>query len=170
MVPVAVPDRNMLLDTLGYWMDVEALTPPNAEEDGETDGGKSFRASHYPDHDFPWFYVRRDPDRTFRHFVRFGIFSREAYEADLVRYLSVAAAEDHDTAPRVKSKRFGFVGVFEADHDGMPVLGSIRMAAFALAFESVRSRQPLDLEAGLDELRRPLQRVSGVVDQRGKGG
>ena len=157
IAPATVPDCELLLDTLGYWMDVEALTPPGAEEDGETDGKKSFRASYVPDHDFPWFYVHRDLNRTFKHFVRFGIFSREGYQADLVRYLSVPPDEDYDTAPPVKTRRFGFAGVFEADHNGMPVVDSIRMPAFALAFESVRSREPVDLDAGLEEFRRLMR-------------
>jgi len=157
MAPATVPERELLLDTLGYWMDVEALTPPDAEEDGETDGKKTFRASHFPDHDFPWFYVHRDPNRAFRHFVRFGIFSREGYQADLVRYLSVPRVEDYDTAPPVKTRRFGFAGVFEADNDGIPVVDSIRMPAFALAFAGVRSREPVDLDGGLDDFRRLMR-------------
>ena len=157
--PAAGPDREKLLDTLGYWMDVEALTPSAAEDDGETDAGRSFRATHYPDREFPWNIVRHDTDRTFRHFVRFGIFSRDAYLADLVRYLSVPAEEDHDTTRAVRTRRFGFAGVFEADHEGIPILDSIRMPAFALAFESLRFGQPLDLDAGLEEFRR-LMRVA----------
>ena len=157
--PAAGPDREKLLDTLGYWMDVEALTPSSAEDDGETDAGRSFRATHYPDREFPWNIVRHDTDRTFRHFVRFGIFSRDAYLADLVRYLSVPAEEDHDTTRAVRTRRFGFAGVFEADHEGIPILDSIRMPAFALAFESLRFGQPLDLDAGLEEFRR-LMRVA----------
>jgi len=64
--------------TLLYWMDVEALTPPEAEEDRDTDPRGTFEARHVPDRDFPW----RDrafghPDKRYKHYVRFGIFGRE---------------------------------------------------------------------------------------------
>src|SRR3954453_3127890 len=115
----ADPERPAIVETLRYWMDVEALTPTGAEEDGETDSGKSFRATYYPDRDFPWGMLHRPPDKTFRHFIRFGIFGREAYQAELVRCLSVLPEEDHDTRAAVKSGTYGFAGVFEADHDGI---------------------------------------------------
>lgn len=39
--------------TLLYWMDVEALTPPDAEEDRDTNARGTFEARHVPDRDFP---------------------------------------------------------------------------------------------------------------------
>ena len=60
--------------TLLYWMDVEALTPPDAEEDGETDADGKFQVRHVPNRDFPW----RDPtfggpDRRYMRGVARGL-------------------------------------------------------------------------------------------------
>ena len=66
--------------TLLYWLDVEALTPPDAEEDREADPDGRFQVRHVPGRDFPWRDAAfGDPDRRYRHFVRFGVFSKAHY-------------------------------------------------------------------------------------------
>ncbi len=144
--------------TLRYWMDVEALTPPDAEEDRDTDARGTFEARHVPDRDFPW----RDrtfghPDRRYKHFVRFGIFGRERYQSDIVRALPATPEQDHDTRPAAKAKRFGFAGVFEVGHDGMAVEDSLQMPAFGLAFEHLRRGAAADLDDDLEAFRRRMK-------------
>ncbi|CAH2598686.1 AAA_12 domain-containing protein [Rhodovastum atsumiense] len=152
--------------TLLYWMDVEALTPPQAEEDGETDTAASFVARHVPDRDFPW----RDeafghPDRRYRHFVRFGVFGKELYQAEIVRALATDPEEDHDTRPVIKGKRFGFAGLFEVGHDGMAIAGSLRLPAFGLAFERLWEGSPLDFDDELETFRRGARAIfDEIVD------
>lgn len=152
--------------TLLYWMDVEALTPPEAEEDRDTDACGTFEARHVPDRDFPW----RDrafghPDKRYRHFVRFGIFGRERYQADIVRALSTAPEVDHDTRPAPKARRFGFAGVFAVGHDGGAIPDSLVMPAFGLAFESLRCGAAADLDDDLEAFRRRMRATyNEVVD------
>ena len=152
--------------TLLYWMDVEALTPPDAEEDRDTNARGMFEARHVPDRDFPW----RDrtfghPDRRYKHFVRFGIFGRERYQADIIRALSTTAEQDHDTRKASKAVRFGFAGVFEVDANGMAVLNGLLMPAFGLAFESLRLGNAADLDDDLDAFRRRMKaRFNDLAD------
>ena len=147
-------------------MDVEALTPPGAEDDRDTDARGTFEARHVPDREFPW----RDPtfghpDKRYRHFVRFGVFGRERYQADIVRALSTAPEMDHDTRPAAMAKRFGFAGVFAVDHDGMAIPDSLLMPAFGLAFETLRSGTAPDLDDELEAFRRRMRaRFSEVAD------
>jgi len=150
--------------TLLYWMDVEALTPPGAEDDRETDARGTFDARHVPDREFPW----RDgtfghPDKRYRHFVRFGIFGRERYQADIIRALSTAPEMDYDTRPATTTKRFGFVGVFAVDHDGMAIPDSLLMPAFGLAFENLRSGIAPDLDDQLEAFRRRMRATFNEV-------
>lgn len=152
------PDHEDVTRTFLYWMDVEALTPPDAEDDRDTDARGTFEARHVPDRDFPW----RDltfghPDKRHKHFTRFGIFRRERYQADIIRALSTTPAADHDTQPAAKVGRFGFAGVFEVGHDGMAVADSMRMPAFGLAFESLRWRAAADLDDELEAFRRRMR-------------
>ncbi len=152
--------------TLLYWMDVEALTPPEAEEDRDTDARGTFEARHVPDRDFPW----RDrtfghPDKRYRHYVRFGIFGRERYQADIIRALSTAPEADHDTRPAPKAKRFGFAGVFAVSHDGVAIHDSLLMPAFGLAFESLRAGSAADLDDELEAFRRRMRaRFNDLAD------
>ena len=144
--------------TLLYWMDVEALTPPDAEEDRDTNARGTFEVRHVPDRDFPW----RDrtfghPDRRHRHFVRFGIFDRARYQADIIRALSTTAEQEQDTRKASKAARFGFAGVFAADNDGVAVLDSLLIPAFGLAFESLKSGGSADLDDDLDAFRRRMK-------------
>src|SRR5690348_1745222 len=135
----AVPSEE-IARTLLYWMDVEALTPPEAEEDRDTDPRSTFEARHVPDRDFPW----RDrsfghPDKHYKHYVRFGIFGHERYQADIVRALSTTPEMDHDTKPAPRAKRFGFAGVFAVSDNGMAIPDSLLVPASGLAFETLRS-------------------------------
>ncbi len=147
-------------------MDVEALTPPGAEDDRDTDARGTFEARHVPDREFPW----RDgtfghPDKRYRHFVRFGVFGRERYQADIIRALSTAPEMDHDTRPAATVKRFGFTGVFAVDHDGMAIPDSLLIPAFGLAFESLRSGTAPDLDGELEAFRRRMRATfNEVVD------
>ena len=153
-----------LARTLLYWMDVEALTPPGAEDDRDTDARGTFEARHVPDRDFPW----RDgtfghPDKRHRHFVRFGIFGRERYQAEIIRALSTVPETDHDTRPAAPAKRFGFAGVFAVGHDGTAIPDSLLMPAFGLAFEGLRSGTALDLDDALEAFRRRMKATFNEV-------
>ncbi len=139
-------------------MDVEALTPPGAEDDRDTDARGTFEARHVPDREFPWRdHTFGHPDKRYRHFVRFGVFGRERYQADIIRALSTAPEMDHDTRPAAMAKRFGFAGVFAVDHDGMAIPDSLVMPAFGLAFESLRSGTAPDLDDELEAFRRRMR-------------
>ena len=160
------PAPEAITRTLLYWMDVEALTPPGAEEDRDTDARGTFEARHVPDRDFPW----QDPgfghpDRRYRHFVRFGVFDRERYQAEIVRALSTTSEQDHDTKPAPRAKRFGFAGVFAVDHNGTAIPDSLIMPAFGLAFERLRSGGAADLDEELEAFRRRTRATyNDVVD------
>ena len=154
----SAPDHDDVSRTLLYWMDVEALTPPDVEDDRDTDARGTFEARYVPDRDFPW----RDPtfghsDKRHKHFVRFGIFGRERYQADIIRALSTTPAADYDTQPTAKVGRFGFAGVFEVGHNGMAIADSMRMPAFGLAFESLRWPDAADLDDELEAFRRRMK-------------
>ena len=161
--PSGIRVRNSMVDedvtpTLLYWMDVEALTPPEAEEDRDTGPRGTFEARHVPDRDFPW----RDaefghPDKRYKHFVRLGIFRRERYQHDIIRALSVAPEIDHDIKPAPVAKRFGFAGVFEVDHDGIAIPDTMLVPASGLAFESLRSGATADLDDELEAFRRRMK-------------
>jgi hypothetical protein len=145
-------------------MDVEALTPPGAEDDRDTDARGTFEARHVPDREFPW---RDDtfghPDKRYRHFVRFGVFGRERYQVDIIRALSTAPEMDHDTRSATTAKRFGFAGVFAVDHDGMAIPDSLLMPAFGLAFESLRLGAAPDLDGELEAFRRRMRATFNEV-------
>ena len=147
-------------------MDVEALTPPEAEEDRDTDARGTFEARHVPDRDFPWLDRRfGHPDKRYRHFVRFGIFGRERYQAEIVRALSTVPEQDHDTKPAPRAKRFGFAGVFVVDHNGMAIPDSLIMPAFGLAFEHLRFGGAADLDEELEAFRRRMRATyNDIVD------
>jgi len=145
-------------------MDVEALTPPGAEDDRDTDARGTFEARHVPDREFPWRDgTFGDPDKRYRHFVRFGVFGRERYQADIIRALSTAPEVDHDTRPAATAKRFGFAGVFAVDHDGMAIPDSLLMPAFGVAFESLRSGTAPDLDGELEAFRRRMRATFNEV-------
>ncbi len=140
------------------------MTPPGAEDDCDTDARGTFEARHVPDRDFPWHDgTFGHPDKRYRHFVRFGIFGRERYQADIIRALSTAPELDHDTRPAVTAKRFGFAGVFAVDHGGMAIPDSLLMPAFGLAFESLRSRTVPDLDDQLEAFRRRMRATFNEV-------
>ncbi len=104
-------------------------------------------------------------DTRYRHFVRFGIFGRERCQAEIVRACSTEPEQDRDTKPPVKAKRFGFVGVFAVDHDGMAIPDSLIVPAFGLAFERLRSGVAADLDEELEAFRRRMRAThNGVVD------
>ncbi len=150
--------------TLLYWMDVEALTPPGAEDDRDTDARGTFEARHVPDREFPWHDgTFGHPDKRYRHFVRFGVFGRERYQAEIIRALSTAPELDHDTRPAAPAKRFGFAGVFAVDHGGMAIPDSLLMPAFGLAFESLRSGSAPDLDDQLEAFRRRMRATFNEV-------
>ena len=150
--------------TLLYWMDVEALTPPGAEDDRDTDARGTFEARHVPDRAFPWHDgAFGHPDKRYRHFVRFGVFGRERYQAEIIRALSTVPELDHDTRPAAPAKRFGFAGVFAVDHGGMAIPDSLLMPAFGLAFESLRSRAAPDLDDQLEAFRRQMRATFNEV-------
>ncbi len=139
--------------TLRYWMDVEALTPPSAEDDREADD--TFEARHAPVRDLPW----HDPSFgnchcKYIHFVRFGIFARERYEADLVSALSTHAEEDHDTKPASAAKRFCCTGVFSVDDNGTAVPGSLVLPEFGLMYERLLAPSPVEIDDELEAFRR----------------
>ena len=147
-----------ITQTLLYWMDVEALTPPEAEEDRDTDARGTFEARHVPDRDLPWLDRRfGHPDKRYRHFVRFGIFGRERYQDEIVRALSTMREQDYDTKPAAKAKRFGFAGVFAVGHEGMAIPDSLVMPAFGLAFERLKAGGAADLDDELEAFRRRMR-------------
>jgi len=153
-----------LARTLLYWMDVEALTPPGAEDDRDTDARGTFEARHVPDREFPWHDATfGQSDKRYRHFVRFGIFGRERYQADIICALSTMPEMDHDIRPAVTAKRFGFAGVFAVGHDGMAIPDSLVMPAFGLAFESLRSGSAPDLDDALEAFRRRMRATFNEV-------
>ena len=139
--------------TLRYWMDVEALTPPSAEDDREADD--AFEARHVSVRDFPW----HDPSFgdcycKYIHFVRFGIFARERYETDLVSALSTQAEEDHDTKPAPVAKRFCCTGVFSVDDNGRAVPGSLILPEFGLMYERLLAPSSVEIDDELEAFRR----------------
>ena len=139
--------------TLRYWMDVEALTPPSAEDDRDADD--TFEVRHVPVRGFPWLDPSfGDCDRKYIHFTRFGIFARERYEADLVVALSTQAEEDHDTKPAAVAKRFCCTGVFSVDDDGIALSGSLVLPEFGLMYERLLVPSPVEIDEELEAFRR----------------
>lgn len=123
------------VSTLRYWIDVEALTAPDAEE--AQDRGRDHFVTHVRDGVLPW-DAPDQPGRPHKHFVRFGPVPRRCYEQELLATVRAKPAPDHDSGGKKDHKTFTYLGAFEVDQNGSPQTGSLQMAAFATAFSSLR--------------------------------
>lgn len=150
------------MQTLKYWADVEALTAPDAE--GARDKGADHFVTHVQGGILPWQVAPEEqPKRPHRHFVRFGILSKALYESELLAALKTAAAPDHDPQRGRAQKAFTFLGVFEVDSKGLVQPGSLQMAAFALAYASLRRNDLPAFPAYNKRLCDYFERQAGIV-------
>jgi hypothetical protein len=124
-----------VLNTLRYWLEVEALTFPDAgaaRERRELYEVRHVRAGG----DFPWL-DRRLLGEHFVHFVRFGIIPKRPLNGMIASLFAACPAEKRDDGRRRREEgKYTFLGLFAADRNGRPVPGSLKLAAFAPALAS----------------------------------
>lgn len=155
---------------LNYWLDVEALTPLGAEDDGEEDEKDKTVARHVPKHPLPW----ADPEFaeagvTHSHIVRFGMFGLERYHRDIVVALHVSPADDHDLGPSPPAKKFGFSGAFVVNDAGMAMPETLKMAPSGVAFQRLVSGALYDLDDALSMLESGMEAFYASMVERYAG-
>lgn len=128
--------RQQFADILKYWADVEALTAPQAEE--ISDSNDKQKIAHVRLAEYPWL---AGTQTKVKHAVRFGVFSRSEYERELFSLLNTDKATDNDTGPRRKEKPYTYLGVFQVDSAGVPILDTLELAAYPVFFANMRGKQ-----------------------------
>src|SRR5262249_6437492 len=125
--------------TLGYWLDVEALTP--ATLDSDSGEGNARALTIYDDAgpiDWAMGCTNERERSSVINVVRFGLFEPSEAGGMMAAELRVASDEEHDSARGKPS----FLAAFVVGPDGHPVKRTLKVTLFAMRFESIGKAPP----------------------------
>jgi hypothetical protein len=139
------------LKTLRYWFDVEALMYPDIPKPGKR---RSY-SLRYSDK-FPWPTTpQKDVTEDHKFFVYFGQVEKKVLEQELFELFTPKGKEEESFGGNHKRKTEGrtFLCAIEISAAGMPIVSSLQLAAYSVAFASRKNGKRLTYSAVLDSLK-----------------
>ncbi|MEB0011625.1 AAA domain-containing protein [Glaciimonas sp. Gout2] len=135
------------IKTLRYWFDVEALMYPDIPKENVKRRRRAFKKQYAEL--LPWQVPPYDTrQEEFKYFVYFGVVDKKILEKELLKLY--AGAEDAENySGNQKRNVYGntFLCAIEMTGAGGPVVSSLQLAAYAIAFAERKNQKRYDYEA-----------------------
>lgn len=141
-------------NTLRYWFDVEALTYPDIPKPGSR-RDFSLRYSEK----LPWMHELAAPiTDDHKYFVYFGLVEKKVLESELLTMFKVTPERDTFSGNHVRQvSGKTFLCAIEITANGVPVMPSLQLAAFAVAFANRKNNTCINHSITLDSLQSKMK-------------
>ncbi|WP_442782720.1 AAA domain-containing protein [Collimonas fungivorans] len=135
------------IKTLRYWFDVEALMYPDIPKENIKRRRRAFKIQY--SEMLPWQVPPYDTrQEEYKYFVYFGVVDKKILENELLELY--AGAEDTENYSGNQKRNVSgntFLCAIEITGAGCPVVSSLQLAAYAIAFAERKNHKRYDYEA-----------------------
>lgn len=151
-------------DTLRYWLDVESLTYPDIPKPGK----RRHYTLRYAD-PLPWALANELTVPDHKYFVYFGLVQKNVLETELFSLFGTSADSNPGGTHERKKTGKTFLCAIEVSASGHPVVATLQLAAFAVAFAGKRLQRVLSAPLVLVALKEKITNLqsdsaSGIAD------
>lgn len=154
------------VNTLRYWFDVEALMYPDLPRRGKY---AEFRG-RYADR-LPWTPTAADAppvDDDVKYFVYFGLIAKPVLETELAEMFEVGADRSNlggNPGGNHQRPAYGntFLCAIEVTANGYPVISTLQLAAYSVAFAERKNRRTIGYTSILGELKARAQSLASTL-------
>ena len=116
-------------NTLRYWFDVEALMYPDLPKPGRR---RTYTLRY--ENSFPWSQTDSPVVDDHKYFVYFGLVQKKILETELFELFRTSSEEDIGGNHARHKTGKTFLCSIEISAKGVPIVSTLQLAAFAVAF------------------------------------